>query len=63
MHGAARTRHQGPCNGWSAVTEGRIRTVRVPGDHLTMMEEPHVARLADTLAELIDDSDRDHGVG
>ncbi|WP_443048513.1 amino acid adenylation domain-containing protein [Streptomyces sp. NBC_00272] len=63
MHGAARTRHQDPCNGWSAVTEGRIRTVRVPGDHLSMMEEPHVARLADTLAELIDDSDRDHGVG
>ncbi|WP_308290642.1 non-ribosomal peptide synthetase [Streptomyces cellostaticus] len=61
MHGAARTRHQDPCNGWSAVTGGRIRTVRVPGDHLTMMEEPHVAHLAGTLAELIDASDRDHG--
>ncbi|MGW7329069.1 amino acid adenylation domain-containing protein [Streptomyces sp. NPDC054840] len=63
MHGAARTRHQDPCNGWSAVTGGRIRTVQVPGDHLTMMEEPHVARLASTLAELIDASYRDHGVG
>jgi len=63
MHGAARTRHQDPCNGWSAVTGGRIRTVRVPGDHLTMMEEPHVARLASTLAELVETSDRDHGVG
>ncbi|MFG2978205.1 amino acid adenylation domain-containing protein [Streptomyces sp. NPDC048331] len=63
MHGAARTRHQDPCNGWSAVTGGRIRTVRVPGDHLTMMEEPHVARLASILAGLTDVSDHDHGVG
>ncbi|WP_432125503.1 amino acid adenylation domain-containing protein [Streptomyces sp. bgisy082] len=63
MHGAARTRHQDPRNGWSAVTGGRIRTVRAPGDHLTMMEEPHVARLASTLAELVDASDHDHGVG
>ncbi|MFC9286324.1 amino acid adenylation domain-containing protein [Streptomyces sp. NPDC057052] len=63
MHGAARTRHQDPCNGWSAVTGGRIRAVQVPGDHLTMMEEPHVARLASTIAELIDESDRNHGVG
>ncbi|RZU29455.1 amino acid adenylation domain-containing protein [Streptomyces sp. BK022] len=63
MHGAARTRHQDPCNGWSAVTRGRIRTVQAPGDHLTMMEEPHVARLTSILAELTDDSDRVHGVG
>ncbi len=63
MHGAARTRHQDPCNGWSAMTGGRIRTVRVPGDHLTIMEEPHVAQLANTVAELIDDSARSRRVG
>ncbi|MFI7236068.1 amino acid adenylation domain-containing protein [Streptomyces cyaneofuscatus] len=63
MHGAARTRHQDPRNGWSAVTGGRIRTVQVRGDHLTMMEEPHVAHLTSTLTELIDATDRDHGVG
>ncbi|MBN0042924.1 amino acid adenylation domain-containing protein [Streptomyces actuosus] len=56
MHGAARTRHQDPCNGWSAMTSGRIHTVHVPGDHLTMMEQPHVAQLASTVAELTDDS-------
>ncbi|WP_406737236.1 amino acid adenylation domain-containing protein [Streptomyces sp. NBC_00853] len=53
MHSAARTRHQDPCNGWSAMTSGRIQVVRVPGDHMTIMEEPHVAALAHTVAELI----------
>ncbi|MFE0040226.1 amino acid adenylation domain-containing protein [Streptomyces sp. NPDC059015] len=53
MHSAARTRHQDPCNGWSAMTSGRIQVVRVPGDHLTIMEEPQVAHLAHTVAELI----------
>ncbi|MFD5516989.1 amino acid adenylation domain-containing protein [Streptomyces sp. NPDC127066] len=58
LHDAARTRHQDPCNGWSAMTGGRIRIVGVPGDHLTIMEEPHVAHLAGTIAELIDDPAR-----
>ncbi|MFJ4806787.1 amino acid adenylation domain-containing protein [Streptomyces murinus] len=53
LHSAARTRHQDPCNGWSAMTSGRIRIVSVPGDHLTIMEEPQVARLASTVTELI----------
>ncbi|MFG2915133.1 amino acid adenylation domain-containing protein [Kitasatospora sp. NPDC048298] len=52
MHGAARTCHQNPRNGWSAMTGGRIDVVNVPGDHLTMMEEPHVANLAGTVAKL-----------
>ena len=53
MHSAARTRHQDPCNGWSAMSSGRIQIIHVPGDHLTIMEEPHVAHLAGTVAELI----------
>ncbi|MEU6539777.1 amino acid adenylation domain-containing protein [Streptomyces sp. NPDC047000] len=53
LHGAARTRHQDPRNGWSAMTGGRIHVVTVPGDHLTLMEEPNVAHLADTVARLI----------
>ncbi|MDT0473328.1 amino acid adenylation domain-containing protein [Streptomyces sp. DSM 41014] len=52
LHGAARTRHQDPCNGWTAMTSGRIQILGVPGDHLTIMEEPQVAQLAGTLAEL-----------
>ncbi|WP_055591616.1 amino acid adenylation domain-containing protein [Streptomyces hirsutus] len=53
MHRAAGTRHQDPCNGWSGMTSGRIHVVRAPGDHLTIMEEPYVAHVAATAADLI----------
>ncbi|MFF7964982.1 amino acid adenylation domain-containing protein [Streptomyces sp. NPDC007903] len=53
MHHAANSRHQDPLNGWGAMTSGRIQLVRVPGDHLTIMEEPHVAHLAETVADLL----------
>lgn len=35
------------------MTSGQIRIIRVAGDHLTIMEDPHVAHLAATVAELI----------
>ncbi|MFJ4693897.1 amino acid adenylation domain-containing protein [Streptomyces sp. NPDC088766] len=53
MHRTAGSLHQDPGNGWSAMTSGRIDIVRVPGDHLTIMEEPYVAHVAATVAELI----------
>ncbi|MFF4426424.1 amino acid adenylation domain-containing protein [Streptomyces sp. NPDC001549] len=53
MHRAARSRHEDTFNGWKAMTNGRIHVVGVPGDHLTIMEEPHVAHVAATVAELI----------
>ncbi|MER5436373.1 amino acid adenylation domain-containing protein [Streptomyces sp. NPDC002588] len=53
MHRTAGSRHQDPCNGWSAMTSGRIQLVRVPGDHLTIMEEPYVAHVGATVADLI----------
>ncbi|MFE0191075.1 amino acid adenylation domain-containing protein [Streptomyces sp. NPDC058989] len=53
MHGAARTRHQDARNGWSTMTGGPINVVSVPGDHLTIMEEPYVEHVAKTVADLI----------
>ncbi|WP_329100841.1 amino acid adenylation domain-containing protein [Micromonospora sp. NBC_01699] len=53
MHGAAGSLHQDPTNGWHGMTDGRIEVVGVPGDHLSMMEEPGVAQLADTIAALL----------
>lgn len=53
MHGAAGSRHEDPANGWSAMTDGPLQVVRVPGDHLSIMEEPHVAQVARTVADLI----------
>jgi thioesterase domain-containing protein len=35
--------------GWEALG-GEVRACRVPGDHLSMLEAPHVARLAHLLA-------------
>jgi amino acid adenylation domain-containing protein len=54
MHNAAGgTLHDDPLNGWGGLTRGRIDVVEVPGDHLAMVEEPHVAELARVLAELL----------
>ncbi|MEW1656697.1 amino acid adenylation domain-containing protein [Streptomyces sp. NPDC093707] len=53
MHGAAGSRHQDETNGWSDMTGGPVQVIGVPGDHLTIMEEPHVAHVARTVADLI----------
>ncbi|MER5465457.1 amino acid adenylation domain-containing protein [Streptomyces sp. NPDC002668] len=53
MHSALDTHHQDPVNGWRSMTSGRIEVVTVPGDHLTIMEEPYVAHVAGTVANLL----------
>lgn len=53
MHGAAGSLHHQPDNGWRRMTSGRIEVTGVPGNHLSMMEEPRVARLARTVAGLV----------
>jgi thioesterase domain-containing protein/acyl carrier protein len=39
--------------GWKALAQGGVITHEVPGDHLTMVEEPHVRSLAEKLATSI----------
>ncbi|MFD0385475.1 FAD-dependent monooxygenase [Streptomyces stramineus] len=53
MHGAAGSRHEDRTNGWSDMTSGRLHVVDVPGDHLTIMEEPYVEHVAKTVVELL----------
>ncbi|MBO1414063.1 non-ribosomal peptide synthetase [Streptomyces sp. FH025] len=53
MHQAARSLHEDPTNGWGALTTGRVRTVDVPGDHLVLLEEPHVNVVAQRVAEAV----------
>ncbi|MEV0603329.1 amino acid adenylation domain-containing protein [Streptomyces sp. NPDC050315] len=50
MHGAARTLHQAPANGWATLTSGRIDVVEVTGDHLLLLDEPHVQQVARAIA-------------
>ncbi|MFF4605124.1 amino acid adenylation domain-containing protein [Streptomyces sp. NPDC001339] len=52
MHESARTLYRDPSNGWSDRTRGHLEVVDVPGDHVSLMKEPHVATVARTLMEL-----------
>jgi len=39
--------------GWNQLAPGTVEVRIVPGDHVTMMAEPHVRTLATQLAECI----------
>jgi len=41
--------HDEPALGWSALARGGVEIVRIPGNHLTIMREPHVGALASAL--------------
>ncbi len=53
MHTAIGSMHADPSNGWRQRTSGRLDVVDVPGDHLSIMEEPHVVHMVQTVTELI----------
>jgi thioesterase domain-containing protein len=53
MHRAAGTLHAERDNGWRHWTTGRLDVVTVSGDHLVLMEEPHVAGVADAITTLL----------
>ncbi|MFE0173444.1 amino acid adenylation domain-containing protein [Streptomyces sp. NPDC059002] len=61
MHGAGGTQHTDPANGWHTMTTGHVKVVHVPGDHLSIMEEPHVADVAAAVAELAEPSTAEKG--
>ncbi|MGV9253899.1 amino acid adenylation domain-containing protein [Streptomyces sp. NPDC003697] len=51
MHGAARTLHRDALNGWSTLTSGQVRLIKVPGDHLRLLDEPYVQEVGRALTE------------
>ena len=53
MHGAAQSLHADPTNGWGELTTGWLQVVDVPGDHLVLLEEPHVSVVADKLVQAV----------
>ncbi|WP_150239633.1 amino acid adenylation domain-containing protein [Nocardiopsis quinghaiensis] len=53
MHSAIGSMHADPANGWREYTSGRLTVVDVSGDHLTIMEEPHVAEVVRTVMEAV----------
>lgn len=53
MHSAIGSMHADPANGWREYTSGRLTVIDVPGDHLTIMEEPHVAEVARAVMDAV----------
>ncbi|MCW5253458.1 amino acid adenylation domain-containing protein [Streptomyces sp. SHP 1-2] len=53
MHTAIQSMHRDPTNGWRERTSGELTVIDVPGDHLTIMEEPHIAHVVRVVTELI----------
>lgn len=49
MHDTIRSEYRDPKNGWESKTAGKVKVIEIPGDHLTIMEEPYVEALAATL--------------
>jgi amino acid adenylation domain-containing protein len=52
MHGR-RTAHEDPRNGWDRFTTGTVDVVAVPGNHLTLMDEPNVRAVARAITEIV----------
>ncbi|MGW2490886.1 amino acid adenylation domain-containing protein [Streptomyces sp. NPDC001606] len=54
MHSAGGSRHADPLNGWQHMTRGRLRAVTVPGNHLSIVEHPHVTHTAEIIGRILD---------
>jgi thioesterase domain-containing protein len=52
---------QGEHYGWDLLARGGVEIHRIPGTHLSMLEEPNVAGLAKVLKACIDSADRGLG--
>lgn len=52
LHDAAGILRDDPSNGWRDWTTGVVNVVDVPGDHLSLLDDPHVDAVADVIARL-----------
>ncbi|NJP66954.1 amino acid adenylation domain-containing protein [Streptomyces spiramenti] len=52
-HERLSTAYRDDANGWREWTSGEVRVIEVGGDHLTLMEEPHVAAVGRWFTELL----------
>jgi thioesterase domain-containing protein/acyl carrier protein len=53
MHDAVGSAYLDPANGWNGRTNASLNVIHVPGDHLTIVEEPHVKTLAAMITKQI----------
>ncbi|MFI1160781.1 amino acid adenylation domain-containing protein [Streptomyces sioyaensis] len=62
-HRALGTMFASPDNGWQRWAQDTVKTVDVPGNHLTMMAAPHVSVVADRLGDVLERAGADAGAG
>jgi len=48
--------NENPGLGWLALTSGQVHTTAVPGDHFSLLREPHVQTVAALFAKLINEN-------
>jgi len=53
MHDSVGSQYDDAANGWQCLTNGHLEVVGVPGDHLSIMEEPQVGHVARTVSALL----------
>ncbi|WP_237386284.1 amino acid adenylation domain-containing protein [Xenorhabdus sp. Sc-CR9] len=53
MHDTIRSEYEDPKNGWKDKTVGNVKVIEIDGNHLTIMEEPHVKKLAQAIIDEI----------
>jgi thioesterase domain-containing protein len=55
-HGAPHPSAADPTLGWGALSTAPVEVRRVPGDHVSMLSEPHVKTLAAELGRLLEEA-------
>ncbi|MBI6550296.1 amino acid adenylation domain-containing protein [Xenorhabdus lircayensis] len=53
MHDMIRSEYQDPKNGWGDKTAGKVKVIEIDGNHLTIMEEPYVKKMTQTIVDEI----------
>ena len=47
-----------PTLGWNELAAGGVDVYAIPGDHFSLVMEPHVERMATVLARALEDAER-----
>jgi thioesterase domain-containing protein len=53
IHGNSSSSGEDGALGWSGLTRGKVRAVKVAGDHISMIAEPYVRELAAELIKIM----------
>jgi phthiocerol/phenolphthiocerol synthesis type-I polyketide synthase D len=52
-----------PTLGWGKWSQGGVEIIRIPGDHMSMMEEPAVSKVAEEMLDVLNRNGSDRSKG